>query len=286
VTYVAPLAFVLAVTMGKEAHDDALRHTRDAEANGAKYLILHGSAADGGPHTRAVPAAALRVGDLVLLPKDARVPADLVLLRTSDPGGTCFVRTDQLDGETDWKLRVAAPGAQALPDDAALLALEGEVYADAPGKDIHAFVGTLTIHNLPVLEDDIAVAAPPAVEPLTAENVLWANTVLASGSAVGFVIYTGPETRAVMNTSHPQTKTGLLDIEINRLAKVRRARRMRPRGLTGAQILCAVTFVLSFVLVALNGLRGTWYVYMMRFLILFSSIIPIRCALPRPTRRC
>jgi phospholipid-translocating ATPase len=45
-----------------------------------------------------------------------------------------------------------------------------------------------------------------------------------------------------------------------------------------------VTFVLSFVLVALNGLRGTWYVYMMRFLILFSSIIPIRCALPCPTR--
>jgi phospholipid-translocating ATPase len=56
---------------------------------------------------------------------------------------------------------------------------------------------------------------------LTAENVLWANTVLAAGSAVGFVIYTGPQTRAVMNTSHPETKTGLLDLEINRMAKVR-----------------------------------------------------------------
>ena len=59
----------------------------------------------------------------------------------------------------------------------------------------------------------------PTVEPLTAENMLWSNTVLAAGSAVGFVIYTGPETRAVMNTSHPQTKVGLLDLEINRLAK-------------------------------------------------------------------
>lgn len=55
---------------------------------------------------------------------------------------------------------------------------------------------------------------------MTAENVLWANTVLAAGSAVGFVIYTGRETRAVMNTSHPETKIGLLDLEINRLAKV------------------------------------------------------------------
>jgi len=62
----------------------------------------------------------------------------------------------------------------------------------------------------------------PTVEPLSVENVLWANTVLASGSAIGFVVYTGPETRAVMNTSHPQTKVGLLDLEINKLAKVSR----------------------------------------------------------------
>ncbi len=60
----------------------------------------------------------------------------------------------------------------------------------------------------------------PTVEPLTAENMLWSNTVLAAGTAVGFVIYTGAETRAVMNTSHPETKVGLLDVEINRLAKV------------------------------------------------------------------
>ena len=28
--------------------------------------------------------------------------------------GSCFVRTDQLDGETDWKLRVAVPSCQQL----------------------------------------------------------------------------------------------------------------------------------------------------------------------------
>ena len=60
----------------------------------------------------------------------------------------------------------------------------------------------------------------PTVEPLTAENVLWANTVLAAGSAIGFVVYTGAETRAVMNTGYPKTKVGLLDLEVNRLAKV------------------------------------------------------------------
>jgi len=29
----------------------------------------------------------------------------MILLRTSEETGSCFIRTDQLDGETDWKLR-------------------------------------------------------------------------------------------------------------------------------------------------------------------------------------
>ncbi|KAI6135297.1 hypothetical protein EV401DRAFT_1899144 [Pisolithus croceorrhizus] len=266
-TYVAPLAFVLCVTMGKEAYDDYKRHLRDREANSQKYLILvpplsHNP--DSGPHTRSVPSSTLRVGDLVMLEKNQRVPADMVLLRTSDPSGTCFIRTDQLDGETDWKLRVAVPTTQKLGSDKELMMLDGEVYADAPIKDLHTFIGTLTVSGTSTPSPHssspaLAHAATPTVEPLTAENVVWSNTVLAAGSAIGFVVYTGSETRAVMNTSHPETKVGLLDLEINRLAK----------------ILCAVTFALSVVLVALNGFRGLWYIYVFRFLILFSSIIPI-----------
>ncbi|TBU21618.1 aminophospholipid-transporting P-type ATPase [Dichomitus squalens] len=265
VTYIAPLAFVLTVTMGKEAYDDYKRNLRDREANSQKYLVLDPSeysesSPEGIPYTRSVPSSSLRVGDLVVLEKNQRVPADLVLLRTSDSSGTCFIRTDQLDGETDWKLRVAVPACQKLSSDRELLTVDAEIYADAPIKDIHTFIGTFTINSPPsLLEDDVPMVQVPTVEPLTAENMLWSNTVLAAGSAVGFVIYTGSETRAVMNTSHPETKVGLLDVEINRLAK----------------ILCAVTFALSLVLVALNGFRGPWYIYVFRFLILFSSIIPI-----------
>ncbi|EJD43937.1 aminophospholipid-transporting P-type ATPase [Auricularia subglabra TFB-10046 SS5] len=253
VTYVAPLAFVLCVTIGKEAYDDYKRFQRDREANSARYLILdpesHSEGNSVGLPSRAVPSSDLRVGDLVYLEKNQRVPADMVLLKTSDASGTCFIRTDQLDGETDWKLRVAVPSCQSVPTDADLLQLNAEIYADAPIKDIHTFVGTFSLHG----------ASASKVEPLTAENVLWSNTVLAAGSAVGFIVYTGSETRAVMNTSHPGTKVGLLDLEINKLAK----------------ILCAVTFAMSILLVALNGFRGQWYVYIFRFLILFSSIIPI-----------
>ncbi|KAI5476520.1 phospholipid-translocating ATPase, partial [Pseudohyphozyma bogoriensis] len=275
-TYVVPLAFVLLVTIGKEAFDDYKRYLRDSAANSTRYSVLSplpstpnshhaaSEAEEGNTPLSSVPSSKLRVGDLVFLEKNERVPADILLLRTSDPSGSCFVRTDQLDGETDWKLRIAVERTQALRSDHELLKVGGEVYADPPTKDIHTFVGTITLKRLPGAgagqeEEEEGEGEAIPVEPLTAENMLWANTVLAAGSCVGMVVYTGTETRAVMNTSVPGTKTGLLDLEINRLAK----------------ILCAVTFALSVILVALNGFRGQWYIYVFRFLILFSSIIPI-----------
>jgi len=131
ITYFGPLVFVLMVTMGKEAHDDYKRYQRDQEANSTKYLILDPAVSgqrDSAPATRAVPSSKLKVGDLILLEKNQRVPADLVLLRTSDATGTCFIRTDQLDGETDWKLRVAVPSTQQLSDERDLLDLDAEIY--------------------------------------------------------------------------------------------------------------------------------------------------------------
>lgn len=58
--------------------------------------------------------SALQVGQLIRVTSDQRVPADLVMLRTHDASGTAFVRTDQLDGETDWKARPRAPSADLL----------------------------------------------------------------------------------------------------------------------------------------------------------------------------
>lgn len=136
-TYIAPLAFVLCVTMGKEAYDDYKRHMRDREANSQRYLVLTPPSASDSDveqaylnvhaNTRSVPSSSLRVGDLVLLEKDQRVPADMILLHTSEGSGTCFIRTDQLDGETDWKLRVAVPECQKL-DERSLNSLDAEIY--------------------------------------------------------------------------------------------------------------------------------------------------------------
>ena len=70
------------------------------------------------------------------------MPADLVFLRTSEKSGSCFVRTDQLDGETDWKLRLALPLTQKLENDEDLFSIDATVFAERPQKDIYNFIGT------------------------------------------------------------------------------------------------------------------------------------------------
>lgn len=94
-TYWGPLGFVLAVTISREAIDDLRRHKRDREVNSQKYKRF--VSADKPPEL--VSSSKLKVGDLIVVEKDERVPADLILLRTSDKSGAVFVRTDMLDGE-------------------------------------------------------------------------------------------------------------------------------------------------------------------------------------------
>lgn len=73
--------------------------------------------------------------------KDQRVPADLVLLRTTEKSGGCFIRTDQLDGETDWKLRLALTKTQNLESNAELFNIHASIHAEKPQRDIHTFIG-------------------------------------------------------------------------------------------------------------------------------------------------
>lgn len=47
------------------------------------------------------------MGHIIEVKSNQRIPADMVVLSTNEEDGTVFVRTDQLDGETDWKLRKA-----------------------------------------------------------------------------------------------------------------------------------------------------------------------------------
>lgn len=52
----------------------------------------------------------VRVGDIIHLSNNELIPADVLLLRSSDPHGLCYVDSCNLDGESNLKQRVIAPG--------------------------------------------------------------------------------------------------------------------------------------------------------------------------------
>ncbi|MCJ1447537.1 MAG: putative aminophospholipid-translocase [Stictis urceolatum] len=341
-TYMAPLAFVLAVTLGKEAYDDIERRRRDGEANREFYTILSLRNPPGrskktkggkGGHRRIddieneeetlgetmevdevmVKSKDIKVGDVLKLNKNDRVPADVIILKSyvseaapykdtapkspallfeqnegdnllhlptetansksqaeskqgqSNGDGEAFIRTDQLDGETDWKLRIASPLTQSL-NAAEFVRLT--IKASKPSKKVNEFIGRME------LSPKVSKGHSPSEEispkdlgaPLSIDNTAWANTVLASSSTVlAVVVYTGAQTRQALSTSPSRSKVGLLEFEINNLTK----------------ILCVLTITLSAILVILQYYSGTlanersWFISLSRFLILFSTIIPI-----------
>ncbi|KMQ43814.1 phospholipid-translocating P-type ATPase [Trichophyton rubrum] len=323
-SYIAPLSFVVFISLSKEALDDISRRRRDAEANSEEYSVLSfdrsslrtpGLTSSKGQVPRwpepieiTKKSRDLKVGDILKIGKDRRLPADVIILKSlatdslsnsqrdaeysvhdnseeehgtpetnedgesSDAAGSAetFIRTDQLDGETDWKLRLASPLTQNL----ALAELNRiRITASSPAKIVNEFVGKIELAQLPSEPYDPAVEqsgkqdehSPPLKSaPLSIDNAAWANTVLASNTVTyAAVIYTGSQTRSALSTSASRSKVGLLEHEINSLTK----------------ILCVLTLTLSVTLVALEGFEPTndkeWYIAIMIYLILFSTIIPM-----------
>ena len=56
----------------------------------------------------------VQVGDFVRIYNDDPIPADIVILSTSDPDGACYVETKNLDGETNLKVRQALHSGRAI----------------------------------------------------------------------------------------------------------------------------------------------------------------------------
>lgn len=333
-SYIAPLAFVVCISLGKEALDDIGRRRRDAEANAEEFSVI---SLDDSTNRRtfgvagsAVPncerafeitkrSRDLKVGDVLKVRKNQRLPADVVVLKSlsgdvsntqqeptagpsdliesnqesstaaADPEASStdandnnknassasdtFIRTDQLDGETDWKLRLPSVLSQDLPlDDLPRL----KVTASAPDQRVNEFVGAIELEPPSGFYDSHVDKSQQGQEggadgdqqshsaPLSIDNTAWANTVLASNTITyAVIIYTGSQTRAALSTSPSRSKVGLLEYEINSLTK----------------ILCIVTFALSVILVALNRFQQTnnkeWYIAILMYLILFSTIIPM-----------
>jgi phospholipid-translocating ATPase len=228
--------------MIREAVDDFSRFRRDKAINLAKYKVY-----DKGVWKDKY-SKDLKVGHLVKVNQNERFPADLICCYTTEKKGTIFLRTDQLDGETDWKLRRAIGFIQHKQDPDNISSLLGEIVVNPPTNKIYDFQGFYENRAFDIKE------------PLTLEHTLWCNTVLASsGYVIGMVVYSGKQTRSAMNSKNPSSKVGKIDYEINRLSK----------------ILFLMMVMFAGTIIILDGLTGLFYIKFFRFLLLLSSIIPI-----------
>ena len=202
-TYIAPLILVLGFTLLKEAYDDRNRKARDLETNTQRYTVFRKSGKE------EIMAMDMRVGDIIEIKSNQRVPADIVILATDDPDGAVFIRTDQLDGETDWKLRRAIRFTHKFHTNGNnLLSLTAIVDAEAPKLDIYNFEGVFKIQSQGM---DLEKENKESREGLNLNHTLWGNCYLANGKAIGIVVYTGREMRSMMNTRDAKDKIGRTD---------------------------------------------------------------------------
>lgn len=129
------------------------------------------------------------------------------------------------------------------------------VKAEEPTNKIYEFTGTFIFPSKPGDEVNIELQ-----EPLSLENTMWADTVVASqGFVLGLVLYVGRETRSQMNGKMARSKMSQLDNEVNFLSKL----------LFGMMVLLALAITI------LNGFQSGGILYFVRSVLLLSSIIPI-----------
>lgn len=85
----------------------------------------------------------VRVGDLVHLSNNETVPADILLLRTSNPHGVCYIDTCDLDGETNLKLREVVRGFTDKQQAFTPSKFTSRIEVDLPTTKIYRFHGAL-----------------------------------------------------------------------------------------------------------------------------------------------
>lgn len=286
-TFLTLAAMMLASAI-MAAMDDYRRHVADNQMNCRDaHVVRQGSAS---VTAELIPWSAVSVGDVLVVKSEEEFPADMVPLVTSGVEGTCYVSTANLDGETNLKLKTCAastysalsdtttggsqPGTRR--DDQPLLErsvsrlseIAGSIKAEAPQRSIHTFSGSIRLR-----EGD--------EQTLDARHLLLRGTVLRNTAwCLGVVVYTGIDTRVVMNSRKSPMKIANLEHVINTSMVVTLL----------AQALMALISDIFFN-VWISTYRGYWYLYpsgtgseillpepigfWITFFILYSNLMPI-----------
>ncbi|KAH7830451.1 putative phospholipid-transporting ATPase VD [Monocercomonoides exilis] len=198
VTSILPLVFVILVTMVKDLLEDLRRYSSDRKANAKATLIWNGEDFIEGQWKD------VKVGDFVKIMCDDLIPADVVIFYSPLDQGVCNIETTNLDGETNLKTKQALQFDDKLlnsPDN--IKNLEGHLQCDKPNPHLYVFNGSIELQNT-------------GVKTIDNNNVILRSCSLRNTPyIIGFVVYTGHETKIMKNSGKSPAKKTKLENLLN-----------------------------------------------------------------------
>ncbi|XP_062484174.1 phospholipid-transporting ATPase IK isoform X3 [Pezoporus occidentalis] len=194
-----PLSCLLVIRGVRDLIDDIGRHQSDRNINSRPCEILCGK------RFRWRKWRDICVGDIVRLRKESLVPADMLLLCSSEPSSLCYVETTDIDGETNLKFRQALLVThQELVREESMAAFDGRVTCEEPNSRMHSFTGTLAWRG--------------QTYPLDSERILLRGCRLRNTDlCYGLVIYAGFDSKIMRNCGKIKRKKTKLDRMMDRL---------------------------------------------------------------------
>ncbi|KFQ86880.1 putative phospholipid-transporting ATPase IK, partial [Phoenicopterus ruber ruber] len=198
-TLLFPLSCLLTIRGLRDLIDDIGRHQSDRNINSRPCEILSGKS------FRWQKWRDICVGDIVRLRKESFVPADMLLLCSSEPSSLCYVETADIDGETNLKFRQALLVThQELVSEESMAAFDGRVTCEEPNSRMHSFTGTLEWRG--------------ETYSLDSERILLRGCKLRNTDVCyGLVIYAGFDSKIMRNCGKIKRKKTKLDRMMDRL---------------------------------------------------------------------
>ncbi|XP_015168806.1 phospholipid-transporting ATPase 3-like isoform X2 [Solanum tuberosum] len=198
ITNVLPLSLVLLVSLIKEAWEDWKRFQNDLLINKTSIDVFQDQ------QWVSVPWKKLQAGDIVRVKQDEFFPADLLFLASTNPDGVCYIETANLDGETNLKIRKALEKTWDYVTPDKISGFTGEVQCEQPNNSLYTFAGNLIIQKQTL--------------PLGPNQLLLRGCSLRNTQyLVGAVIFTGHETKVMMNSMKIPSKRSSLEKKLDKL---------------------------------------------------------------------
>ncbi|KAK8579465.1 hypothetical protein V6N12_069790 [Hibiscus sabdariffa] len=213
VTNMVPFSLVLLFSLIKEAFEDWQRFQNDNAINNTPVDVLQAQGWE------TLQWKKLQVGDIIRVKQDGFFPADILLLASTNADGVCYIETANLDGETNLKIRKALEKTWDYLTPEKACEFKGEVQCEQPNNSLYTFTGNLAIGNqtLPLSPNQILLRVFSEHLFSIISNVVKGCSLKNTDFIVGSVIFTGHETKVMMNSMNVPSKRSTLERKLDRL---------------------------------------------------------------------